>query len=84
MSMSDEDRIARGHRAASELRVTEEAFQALEADLMRRMLETTEPEQVLHFHRTLTNLASVKHALKLCVADGNAVAAIAEAGLARN
>lgn len=82
--MTDEERIARGHAAASELRVTEEAFQALEADLMRRMLDTTEPEQVLHFHRSLTNLASVKHALTLCVADGNAVAAISAAGLARS
>jgi len=82
--MTDEERIARGHQAASELRVTEDAFQALEADLIRRMLETTDEAQVLHFHRTLTNLASVKHALRLCVADGNAVAAIAEAGLARS
>lgn len=82
--MTDDERIARGHQAANELRVTDEAFQALEVDLIRRMLETADPEQVLHFHRTIGNLASVKHALKLCVADGNAVAAIAEARLARS
>lgn len=83
--MTDEERITRGRRAKSELALTQEAFEALEQDFYRRMKETSpeNPERVLHFHRSINNLAAVKKALMLVVVDGNAVAAIMESGLSK-
>lgn len=86
MILTDDERIARGHRAANELKITDEAFAGIEADLYRRLKETSalDVDNVRHFHRCIQLLGQVQHALKLAVVDGNNAAAIAAAGLARN
>lgn len=83
--MTDEERIARGQRAASELRLTEEAFTAVRNNLIERMMETADQASILQFHAAVGTVDRVRHALQLVVSDGQmASAAVAQAGLARS
>lgn len=84
--MTDEDRIARGHRALNELTEVSDAFDRVEAALLRTMGDTpiSQPDKVLKLHMAAQNLAAVRQALRQVIDDGQvAEHAIAVAGLTR-
>lgn len=84
--MTDEERIARGHRAASELRETSDAFAKVEAALLKALSETPvgQDTKILKLHMAVQNLAAVQQALRGVMDDGlMAESAIAVAGLTR-
>lgn len=70
--MSEQERIARGHQAASELVLTAEAFEQVEQAIVARLAATpiTQPEVVLRLHAALQNLDAVRRVLKNIVSDG--------------
>lgn len=81
---SDEERLARGQRAAHEWRETEDAFNRLEAALLKTMAETPvgADVKILKLHMSVQNLAAVKQALRAVIDDGMmAEQAISIAGL---
>lgn len=87
-----QDQIARGYRAATELRETEAAFAAVEAALVKTLAATPvgADNKILKLHMSIQNLAAVREALIKTIANGKhgeyareAEDAIAEAGLTR-
>lgn len=85
MSGADEDRAAKGRRAAQEYRELEDAFQRTAEAIMARLAQTSpeKPELVLKLHLALQNLAAVKKALLALAQDGAiAEVALGQAGLA--
>lgn len=74
--MTDEERIARGHRAANELRTTEEAFSAVRDDYIKTMLATSDQAEILRLHQCIATVDQVRKALQSMV-DTGAIAASA-------
>lgn len=84
--MNDAETAAKGRRAASELRETEEAFATLRQRLLDEIAATSpgQPDKVLKLHMSVQNLTAVKTALMLMVQAGQvADAAMAQSGLNR-
>jgi hypothetical protein len=86
IALSDEQRVARGHRAAKELKETEEVFAELERELFGQW-KSTKPENVEQkerLHMAVWMLEAVKAGLKARVQDGELVStAIAQMNLRR-
>jgi hypothetical protein len=78
--MNDEQRIARGQRAQSEMSLTEEVFDGVRTVLIEQLVELppTEPEQILEVHRSIQNLARVRKAMMAVINDGMVVAKAVE------
>jgi hypothetical protein len=84
--MTDNDRIARGHRAFSELQEVGSAFDQVEAAILKALADTPVGQEVkvLNLHKAVQNLAAVRQALRAMIDDGlMAEHAIAHAGLTR-
>lgn len=83
MSLSDDERIARGRQATHELRITAEVFEALRKLMTDDMLQChpTEVDQILKQHIAIRLLESVRRALFAVVQDGEIAQAAADAGL---
>lgn len=84
--MSEHERAARGHRAASELREVNAAFEKVEAAIVKTLGETPigADAKILRLHMSLQNLAAVRQAIQSVIDDGLfAESAIAVAGLTR-
>jgi hypothetical protein len=86
------DQVLRGVHAAAELKETERAFDAVEAAIVKELLQTSpmSTEKILTLHRAAQVVEAVRKALIQTVANGQhgefalaADAAIAEAGLTR-
>ena len=80
MSFEDQDRAARGRRAAQEFRELDAAFQRTSDAIMTKLVQTSpeRPETIMKLHMSLQNLAAVRKALLEMAQDG----AIAEVVLA--
>jgi hypothetical protein len=84
--MSEQDRISKGQRAASEWRESEEAFAKVEGVLIRELTQTPvgASQKVLNLHMAVQNLAAVRQAIRAVIDDGlMAEHAVAVAGLTR-
>lgn len=84
--MNDAETAARGRRAASELRETEDAFQLLRSRLLEEIAATSpsQPEKILKLHQSVQVLSGVREALMLMVRNGEvADMALAQSGLSR-
>jgi hypothetical protein len=84
--MDDDTRTARGHRAFNELQEVGDAFDRVEAALLKSLAETPvgADVKVLKLHMAVQNLAAVRQALREVIDDGRvAEHAIAVAGLTR-
>jgi hypothetical protein len=84
--MTEQDRIAKGHRAAKELRETDEAFAKLEAQLIEQWKSASPGHVDLkeRLHAAVWTLNAVRTALRAVVDDGAiATQALAQANLLR-
>lgn len=86
------EQVLRGIHADQELRETSLAFDAVEAGIMRQLLNTSPgaPEKVLRLHAAAWGLYAAREALQRTISNGKhaehtlaAETAIAEAGLTR-
>lgn len=68
--MSEDERVARGHRARAELQLTEEAFGAVRGQMIEEMLAETDPAKIMECHHAIAVIPRVQHALRLVVDDG--------------
>lgn len=84
--MSDEARQARGRRAFNELQEVGEAFDRVEAAILKALAETPvgQETKVLNLHKACQNLSAVRQALQQVIDDGlMAEHALSVAGLTR-
>lgn len=84
--MTDEQQVAKGHRAAIEYTETQEAFDSVKAAILKVMIETSpgQPDKILKLHAAAQNLDAVRQAILMVVTSGQmAEHAIAQAGLTR-
>lgn len=84
--MTDDERVARGRRAFSEFNELSQAFDDVEAAILKAMVSAppTQPDKILTLHMAAQNLQALKTALKSYVDDGHmAATAISMAGLTR-
>ncbi len=84
--MTDEQAVAKGHRAANEYAETNEAFDQVKAAILKTMVETSpgQPDKILKLHTAAQNLEAVRQALMGVIQSGQmAEHAIALAGLTR-
>jgi hypothetical protein len=90
--MNEDDRIQRAQRAAHEWREIGGAFDAVEAALLRELIQTPvgQEPKVLNLHKAIQNLAAVRQAVLMVVQDGQvadvelrARSAISQAGFTR-
>lgn len=84
--MTDEQRAARGRRAAQEFQELEPAFEAVEKALWATLRECPigQDAKILRLHMAVDNLSAVRAAIKSVVSEGMlAEHAIAVAGLTR-
>ena len=82
--MTDEQRVARGHRAFGELTEVGDAFDRVETAIMKTLAETPVGQElkVLNLHKSVQALAAVRKALQDVIDDGlMAEHALAAAGL---
>lgn len=80
--MTDEQSIARGHRAEAEIALTNEAFNTVRADLVERLIRAADPVTVMQIHGALQTVDMVRQALRVVVIEGqHAAAAVAMSGL---
>lgn len=72
MARENRDVMARGRRAEAELTETEEAFKAVEAALLKALIETgvgNDPK-ILKLHAALQNLGAVRAAILQTIREG--------------
>lgn len=84
--MSDQQRVARGHRAFNELEEVGAAFDAVEAAILKALTETPvgQEAKVLNLHKAAQNLSAVRQAIKAVIDDGQVASfALSQAGLTR-
>lgn len=85
--MTDNERVAKGHRAFNELQEVGEAFDKVKSAIVQELVSTSPVQQdkILTLHRAAQIVEAVKTAMTRVVDDGRlAEHAISEAGLTRN
>jgi hypothetical protein len=70
--MTDEDTVARGHRAASEYRELEAAFKRIEDAYLAELLKAPmgADDRILGLHMAIQNLRGVEAVLKNFISSG--------------